>query len=62
MDEKVQLEQILGKLRTALRKMQDDARCSEDTEFENGVQKLNALVRGLSSKLTSLETDYFKAH
>lgn len=61
MDEKLQLEQILGKLRTTLRKMQDDPRCSRDIDFENGVQKLHALVRDLSSKLTSLETDYFKA-
>jgi site-specific recombinase len=61
MDEKLQLEQILDKLRTALKKMQDDPRCSEDTEFENAVQKLHALVRGVSNKLNALETDYFKA-
>jgi hypothetical protein len=61
MDEKLQLEQILGKLRIALAKMQNDPQCSVETEFENSVQKLHTLVRELSSKLNALETDYFKA-
>lgn len=61
MDEMQRLEQVLAKLRTALRKMQEDPRCSEDTDFENAVQKLHGIVRKLSDKLTSLETDYFNA-
>lgn len=60
MDAKEELETVLDKLRETLKQMQKDPRCIEDNQFENAVQKLHAVVRDQSQRLTDLETDYFK--
>jgi len=59
-DELARVDNLLARLRKMLADMYHDRRYSSDDDFVKATEKLYISVQALSSKLTNLETDYFK--